>query len=74
MTPIHPIILCGGNGTRLWPLSRKTLPKQFAPLIDNKSLLQLTIERLREVGTEITCIAAEDHRFLVQECIDAAGV
>lgn len=41
-----PVILCGGSGTRLWPLSRKSFPKQFVPLIGDKSLLQLTGERL----------------------------
>ena len=43
---IHPVVLCGGSGTRLWPLSRKALPKQFAPLVGGKSLLHLTLERL----------------------------
>jgi len=74
MNVIQPVVLCGGSGTRLWPLSRKTLPKQFAPLIDNKSLLQLTLERLRVINPEVTCVAAEEHRFLVQEAIDAADV
>ncbi|MDM0036399.1 mannose-1-phosphate guanylyltransferase/mannose-6-phosphate isomerase [Variovorax sp. J22P271] len=74
MTRIQPVILCGGSGTRLWPLSRKTLPKQFAPLIGNKSLLALTLERLRRLNPEVTCVAAEEHRFLVQEAIDAALV
>lgn len=36
---IQPVILCGGSGTRLWPLSRKAFPKQFVPLLNNKSLL-----------------------------------
>ena len=74
MTQIQPVVLCGGSGTRLWPLSRKTLPKQFVPLIDNKSLLLLTLERLRQLNAEVTCVAAEEHRFLVQEGIDAARV
>ena len=43
---ITPVVLCGGSGTRLWPLSRKLFPKQFVPLIDGKSLLQLTLERV----------------------------
>ena len=34
-TPVTPVILCGGSGTRLWPLSRKSFPKQFVPLIGN---------------------------------------
>ncbi|RZL88611.1 MAG: mannose-1-phosphate guanylyltransferase/mannose-6-phosphate isomerase [Variovorax sp.] len=74
MTPIQPVVLCGGSGTRLWPLSRKTLPKQFVPLIGNKSLLVLTLERLRLLNPEVTCVAAEEHRFLVQESIEAARV
>jgi mannose-1-phosphate guanylyltransferase/mannose-6-phosphate isomerase len=41
---ITPVVLCGGSGTRLWPLSRKSFPKQFVPLIGSKSLLQLTLE------------------------------
>ena len=43
---IQPVILCGGAGTRLWPLSRKSFPKQFVPLIGGKSLLHLTLERV----------------------------
>lgn len=39
---IQPVILCGGSGTRLWPLSRKAYPKQFVPLIQGKCLLALT--------------------------------
>ena len=41
---IYPVILCGGSGTRLWPLSRKAFPKQFISLVDEKSLLQLALE------------------------------
>jgi mannose-1-phosphate guanylyltransferase/mannose-6-phosphate isomerase len=70
---IHPVVLCGGSGTRLWPLSRKTLPKQFAPLIGEKSLLQMTLERLCSLNSNITCIASEDHRFLVREAVEKAG-
>jgi mannose-1-phosphate guanylyltransferase len=43
---IIPVVLCGGSGARLWPLSRKSFPKQFVPLIGNKSLLQLTLEHV----------------------------
>ena len=71
---IHPVILCGGSGTRLWPLSRKCFPKQFVPLIGEKSLLQLTCERAKAINPELLVVAAEAHRFLVQECADAAGV
>ncbi len=68
---IYPIILCGGSGTRLWPLSRKAFPKQFIPLFGEKSLLQLTLERVapltdgREGG--ISCVSAEEHRFLLAD-------
>lgn len=77
---ITPVILCGGSGTRLWPLSRKSFPKQFVPLIDNKSLLQLTLERVAQAGnggttaSEVICVAAEDHRFLVSEAMQAAKI
>ena len=75
---ITPVILCGGSGTRLWPLSRKSFPKQFVPLIDGKSLLQLTLERVGQIspgaGTSTICVAADDHRFLVAEAMLASGV
>ena len=44
---IMPVILCGGSGTRLWPLSRRSLPKQFVPLIGGRSLLELALERVK---------------------------
>ena len=72
-----PVILCGGSGTRLWPLSRKALPKQFVPLVGDKSLLQLTLERaaaLNPAQPKAVCVASEDHRFFVQEAMDRAGV
>lgn len=74
---IQPVVLCGGSGTRLWPLSRKSFPKQFAPLIDGCSLLQLTLQRTAQLGsgkTETLCVAADEHRFLVAEAMQAAGV
>ncbi len=71
---ITPVIMCGGSGTRLWPLSRKALPKQFVPLVQGKSLLQLTLERAALLSRQPLIVAAEDHRFLVQECATAAGV
>lgn len=51
MSTITPVILCGGSGTRLWPLSRKSIPKQFVALIGGKSLLQLTLERVAQLGS-----------------------
>ncbi len=75
-TKITPVLLCGGSGTRLWPLSRMSFPKQFVPLIGNKSLLQLTLERVARINgagtaSEVICVAAEAHRFLVAEAMDA---
>ena len=76
---ITPVILCGGSGTRLWPLSRKSFPKQFVPLVHNKSLLLLTLERVARINgdgaaTEVICVASEDHRFLVGESLQVAKV
>ncbi len=76
---IVPVILCGGSGSRLWPLSRKSFPKQFVPLIDGKSLLQLTLERVAQVNgqtniPELICVTSEDHRFLVSEAMHGAKV
>ena len=70
---IIPVILCGGSGTRLWPLSRKSFPKQFVSLIDDKSLLQLTLERVRDLHGQVITVAAEDHRFLVIDALQRAG-
>ena len=68
---IIPIILCGGKGTRLWPLSRQSYPKQFLALYgeNNKSLLQQTQERISFISgiTEPIIICNEEHRFLVAE-------
>lgn len=69
---IKPIILCGGSGTRLWPLSRESFPKQFVPLIDGRSLLGLTIDRVRLLGSPI-CITNEEYRFFVQELLSGSS-
>ena len=74
MTNITPVILCGGSGTRLWPLSRKSFPKQFVPLIGNKSLLQVTLERVFLFSKNVICVAADEHRFLVADVLQAAKV
>ena len=66
---ITPVVLCGGSGTRLWPLSRKSFPKQFVPLINGKSLLQLTLERVRPLGPGLMVVAAEAHRFMVADAL-----
>jgi mannose-1-phosphate guanylyltransferase/mannose-6-phosphate isomerase len=69
---IKPIILCGGSGTRLWPLSRESFPKQFVPLIDGQSLLGLTIDRVKSIGSPI-CVTNDEHRFFVQEALNQAS-
>jgi len=71
---ITPVILCGGSGTRLWPLSRKSFPKQFVPLIENKNLLQLTLDRVKRIGAHSLIIAAEEHRFMVTDALQDAQV
>ena len=69
--PLLPLILCGGTGSRLWPLSRESYPKQYIDLIDNstKTLLQQTLERLRGITNQDDpiLICNEDHRFIVAE-------
>ena len=69
--PIIPVVLCGGTGTRLWPLSRRTFPKQFLAIANNnkKSLLQNTILRVShsEDFGEPILICNEEHRFIVAE-------
>jgi mannose-1-phosphate guanylyltransferase/mannose-6-phosphate isomerase len=69
MTDLVPVILSGGSGTRLWPLSRESHPKQFLPLLGDRSLLQTTWLRLRGLpgmGAPIV-VANEEHRFMVAE-------
>ena len=67
---IKPVILSGGSGTRLWPLSRQLYPKQLLPLVGDKTLLQDTIIRLENfpnVSDTVTVICNDAHRFLVAE-------
>jgi mannose-1-phosphate guanylyltransferase/mannose-6-phosphate isomerase len=64
-----PVVLCGGSGTRLWPLSRSHLPKQFLPLISERTMLQETVARVRDLeGAQAPiAIANDEHRFLAAE-------
>lgn len=65
------VILCGGSGTRLWPISRTSSPKQFAKLFDNKSLFQLTIERNIEICDGLIVVVNEAQLDLCQSQIPA---
>lgn len=71
-----PIIMAGGTGSRLWPLSRQLNPKQFLPLADNDlSMLQATIERLEGLNTaSVQLICNEEHRFLAAEQLRQLGM
>lgn len=71
---IYPVILCGGSGTRLWPLSRKSYPKQFSQLIGDTSLFEQTISRVTAPGfTAPIVVTNTDFRFIVAEQLQAAG-
>lgn len=73
---IHPVILSGGSGTRLWPLSRAAYPKQFLKLVSDRSLLQETAARnLGDVGFAAPLVVCnENHRFLVTEQLGELGI
>ena len=74
-TTIHPLILSGGSGKRLWPLSRQAHPKQFLKLLGNHSLFQDTCLRLpKGAFAAPTVIANEAHRFLVAEQLRELGL
>lgn len=67
-TPLTPVIMAGGSGTRLWPLSRESFPKQFLALDGQASMLQQTLTRLQGLGAASPLVvSAEQHRFLVAE-------
>ena len=86
-TIICPVVLCGGTGTRLWPLSRKSLPKQFVPAFEGKSLLQLTLERFSAKNTEVVfcdknfelaprvvCVGSVDHEHMLYDTAEKSEV
>jgi mannose-1-phosphate guanylyltransferase / mannose-6-phosphate isomerase len=66
---IHPVILSGGSGTRLWPMSRTLYPKQLLTLFGHESLLQQTVHRVVEPGrfAPPVLVANEEHRFIIAE-------
>lgn len=76
---IQPVILSGGSGTRLWPLSREHYPKQMIPFVEDDSLFQATVRRLAgaagmEVSARPLVVCNEAHRFLIAEQMRAMGV
>lgn len=71
---IYPLLLCGGSGTRLWPLSRKSYPKQFAKFTGDSSLFQSSARRLSGEGFGAPLIiTGSDYRFVVTEQLAAIG-
>jgi mannose-1-phosphate guanylyltransferase / mannose-6-phosphate isomerase len=85
MTHICPVVMAGGSGTRLWPMSRSAYPKQFLALGGQESLLQLSVKRLLSIGSSLgtldkpLLVGNEDHRFLLVDqlreiSVDAGAV
>ncbi len=68
------VILCGGSGTRLWPISRKFFPKQFYKLIDNMSLFQMTVLRNRDFCDEFLIVTNKDQYFIALDQLEEIGV
>src|ERR1700749_345485 len=72
---IQPVILCGGGGTRLWPLSRTSYPKQLLAPLGGLSLLQQTAQRFAKSEYETPIIVSnEQYRFLVAEQLHEIGI
>ncbi len=80
MIQVTPVVLCGGSGTRLWPLSRAGFPKQFLSLTGNESLFQQAAQRLVALGADYIQVAkplivtGEEHRFLASEQLREVGI
>ena len=68
MTTITPVILCGGSGTRLWPVSRESYPKQFLPIYDDLTLFEHTLKRIEYLKDtdQIIVICNEKYKFYVK--------
>ena len=74
MALLQPVLLSGGTGTRLWPLSREAYPKQFLPLAGEDTMVQATWRRVAPLaGAAPIVVANEEHRFLVAEQLRQIG-
>jgi mannose-1-phosphate guanylyltransferase/mannose-6-phosphate isomerase len=79
-TQILPVILAGGSGTRLWPMSRENFPKQLIGVVGTDSLLQDTVQRMKgfpsgwQVSASPIVVCGEEHRFVIAEQLNANGV
>ena len=78
MSNLYPVLLAGGSGTRLWPLSRKSYPKQFSELLGESTLFQSSAQRLTssniiEFAPHIT-LTNSDFRFIVEEQLQKVGI
>ena len=72
---IHPVLLCGGSGTRLWPLSRRSHPKQFAKLLGDESLFQSSARRLSDESFAApSVVTSSEFRFMVVEQLAAVEI
>ena len=76
MNSFFPVVLSGGSGTRLWPMSRKLLPKQFLPLVSEASLFQDTVARVMLIDDcrPPIVVCNDEQRFLAAEQLRAIGV
>lgn len=74
MRSVLPFVLCGGAGTRLWPLSREEFPKQFHTIASSMTLFQETCIRLRGAPGKPTILANWKHRFLIADQLDTIGI
>ncbi|OQK30020.1 Mannose-1-phosphate guanylyltransferase [Vibrio parahaemolyticus] len=75
MSNILPVIMAGGSGTRLWPMSRTNYPKQFLSLVNSTSMLQDTIIRLQGINhSPVSLICNEEHRFLAAEQLRSRNI